>query len=42
MIVIVSKYEHHSNILPWREAKNVKIEVVSLDSDGGFDYGCLD
>ncbi len=35
-VVLIGPYEHHSNILPWRESKAQVIEI-SEASDGGVD-----
>lgn len=39
--VLIGPYEHHSNILPWREAGAKVIEIAEAP-DGGVDMGALD
>lgn len=39
--VILGPYEHHSNILPWRESGAEVVEVAETGG-GGPDYGALD
>jgi selenocysteine lyase/cysteine desulfurase len=36
-VVFISTFEHHSNILSWRET-GARIEVIPLTSEGDFDY----
>ncbi len=42
MVVLVSKFEHHSNILPWRETKGAQVRWVEMGKDGGFDFEALE
>lgn len=39
-VVLIGPYEHHSNILPWRESKARVIEIPE-GQDGGPDLGAL-
>lgn len=39
-VVFIGPYEHHSNILPWRESKATIIEIPE-GPDGGPDLACL-
>ena len=39
-VVFVSCYEHHSNLLPWREA-GARIEVIPESASGGLDLQLL-
>ena len=41
MIVLLSKFEHHSNILPWRETEGALVEFIEIAKSGGFDYVML-
>ena len=42
-VIFVGPYEHHSNLLPWRELGHVDIEMVQLDpSTGNMDLGHLE
>ncbi|KAG4069437.1 hypothetical protein HA402_001736 [Bradysia odoriphaga] len=41
LVVFVGPYEHHSNILPWKE-KNAKVIFVPETSTGLFDYEFLE
>ncbi len=34
-LILVGPYEHHSNLLPWRELGNVDIKTVNLDPRAG-------
>ena len=40
--VIVSEMEHHSNLLPWREAAKAKVYLAESDVYGRVDVGKLD
>lgn len=40
-VVLVGPYEHHSNLLPWRESGALVLEVREGE-DGGVDYGHLE
>ncbi|WP_170573472.1 aminotransferase class V-fold PLP-dependent enzyme [Ruegeria atlantica] len=40
-VVLIGPYEHHSNILPWRESKARVIEIPEA-SDGGVDLTVLE
>ncbi|MCA0929181.1 aminotransferase class V-fold PLP-dependent enzyme [Ruegeria profundi] len=40
-VVLIGPYEHHSNILPWRESKARVIEVPEA-ADGGVDLAVLE
>jgi len=43
--VILSTYEHHSNILPWQmwaEENNGKIKVIPLKTDHSLDYDAIE
>lgn len=39
--VIIGPYEHHSNILPWRESGAEVVEIAEADDDGGPDLSAL-
>ncbi|WP_170763727.1 aminotransferase class V-fold PLP-dependent enzyme [Ruegeria lacuscaerulensis] len=39
-VVLIGPYEHHSNILPWRESKAQVIEIPEA-ADGGVDLAAL-
>lgn len=39
-VVLIGPYEHHSNILPWRESKAQVIEIPEAP-EGGFDLKAL-
>ncbi|MDE4134968.1 aminotransferase class V-fold PLP-dependent enzyme [Phaeobacter sp. QD34_3] len=39
-VVFIGPYEHHSNILPWRESKAVVVEIPEAPG-GGVDLGVL-
>lgn len=39
-VVFIGPYEHHSNLLPWRECF-VDLEVIPLDQHGGIDLHVL-
>lgn len=42
--VIVSKMEHHSNLLPWirlKKTKNIDLEFIDLKKDGSIDFNQL-
>jgi len=41
VVVICGPYEHHSNILPWRES-GARIVRIEEGADGGPDLGALD
>ncbi len=41
IVVLIGPYEHHSNILPWRESGADVVEVPER-ADGGFDLGALE
>ena len=39
-IILVSKIEHHSNLIPWQiiaQEKNAAVEFIPIDSDGRID-----
>jgi selenocysteine lyase/cysteine desulfurase len=40
-VVLIGPYEHHSNILPWRESKARVVEIPEA-RDGGVDLGALE
>ena len=40
-VVFVGPYEHHSNILPWREAEQVDVVTIGEDSAGQVDLAEL-
>ncbi|WP_271949148.1 aminotransferase class V-fold PLP-dependent enzyme [Ruegeria faecimaris] len=40
-VVMIGPYEHHSNILPWRESKALVIEIPEA-SEGGVDLSALE
>ena len=40
-LVFISVFEHHSNILPWREA-GARVEVIPMKDDGDFNYEYLE
>ncbi|MEM7089038.1 MAG: aminotransferase class V-fold PLP-dependent enzyme [Pseudomonadota bacterium] len=40
-VVLIGPYEHHSNILPWRESKAQVVEIGEAP-DGGVDLGALE
>jgi cysteine desulfurase/selenocysteine lyase len=43
--IILSQYEHHSNILPWQliaEEKKCKLKVIPLTADQSLDYGAFE
>ena len=40
--MIVSEMEHHSNLLPWREAAKAKVYLAESDVYGRVDVGKLD
>ncbi len=40
-VVFIGPYEHHSNILPWRESKALVVEIPEA-ADGGVDMGALE
>lgn len=40
-VVLVGPYEHHSNLLPWRESKALVVEIPE-GVDGGPDLGILE
>ena len=40
-VVIIGPFEHHSNILPWRES-GVKVERIPQTDDGVLDIQKLD
>ncbi|MGR3616420.1 MAG: aminotransferase class V-fold PLP-dependent enzyme [Paracoccaceae bacterium] len=39
-VVFIGPYEHHSNILPWRESKATVVEIPEA-SEGGIDLNAL-
>ncbi|WP_424831329.1 aminotransferase class V-fold PLP-dependent enzyme [Ruegeria sp.] len=39
-VVLIGPYEHHSNILPWRESKAQVVEIPEA-SEGGLDLNAL-
>ncbi len=39
-VIFIGPYEHHSNILPWRESKAMVVEIPEA-RDGGVDLGAL-
>ncbi len=39
-VVLIGPYEHHSNILPWRESKAKVVEIPEAD-EGGVDLAAL-
>ena len=40
-IVFIGPFEHHSNILPWRE-NNVDVVAIAEDARGGLDLDDLE
>ncbi len=40
-VVFIGPYEHHSNILPWRESKATVVEIPESET-GGVDLGALE
>lgn len=40
-VVLIGPYEHHSNILPWRESKALVVEIPEAEG-GGVDLGALE
>lgn len=40
-VVFIGPFEHHSNILPWRE-NNVDVVAIAEDARGGLDLNDLE
>ena len=40
-VVFIGPYEHHSNILPWRESRAEVVEIPE-DAEGGVDLAALE
>ena len=40
-IVLVSVFEHNSNVLPWREA-GARVKVMPMTSEGDMDYELIE
>eukprot|EP00934_Nitzschia_sp_Nitz4_P002828 Nitzschia sp. Nitz4//scaffold107_size73032//38978//44923//NITZ4_005762-RA/size73032-processed-gene-0.110-mRNA-1//1//CDS//3329532599//2818//frame0 len=41
-VIFVGPFEHHSNLLPWRELGNVIVEMISTGEDGNVDLHNLE
>jgi len=41
-VVFIGPYEHHSNVLPWRESKALVVEIPESQRGGGPDLGILE
>lgn len=44
-VILLSEYEHHSNLLPWRRLAiktGVQIVMIPLQADGALDYTIID
>ena len=40
-IVLVSVFEHNSNVLPWREA-GARLEIMPMTSEGDMNYELIE
>ena len=41
-MVFAGPFEHHSNILPWRDADGVKVVTINENEDGEVDLEHLE